>query len=321
MTKQVLFVGIDVSKARLDVAVRPTGERFSVANDQEGIAELAEKLIVLAPSLTVLEATGGLVIAVVSTLAAHKVVLAVLNPRQVRDFAKATGQLAKTDQLDARILAHFADAIRPEPRELPDEQAQQLQAVLVRRRQLIEMLVAEKNRLPLAHARMQPRIKEHIHWLEKELETIDQDLHKQLQASPIWREKEDLLRSVKGIGPIAATTLLAELPELGKLNRKQIAALVGVAPFNRDSGKLKGKRAIWGGRASVRHVLYMATLAASRSNVIIQPFYQHLLKQGKLKKVALVACMRKLLTILNAMMRSGKSWDPSLAKPKTPLTA
>lgn len=320
-TTQQVFVGIDVSKHRLDVAVRPTNERYSVTNDKEGITELVEKLAKLKPTLIVLEATGGLETAVTAALAARGLAVAVVNPRQARDFAKSLGKLAKTDKIDAMVLARFAEAIRPEPRQLPDAQAQLLQATLVRRRQLIEMLVAEKNRLPLTHLSVQGRVKEHITWLETELETIDQDLNGQLRASPAWCEKEDLLRGVKGVGEVTATTLLAELPELGVLNRKQIAALVGVAPFNRDSGKMKGKRAIWGGRATVRNVLYMAALSAARFNPVIRDFYQHLLEQGKLKKVALIACARKLLTILNAMIHSMKPWDPSLAKTKKPATA
>ena len=320
-TQVQVFVGIDVSKHHLDVAVRPTNERSTVTNDTAGIPELVESLAKRKPTLIVLEATGGLETAVTAALAARGLAVAVVNPRQARDFAKSMGKLAKTDKIDAVVLARFAEAIRPEPRQLPDEQAQLLQATLVRRRQLIDMLVAEKNRLPLTHVSMQGRVKEHIAWLVTELKTIDADLNGQLRASPAWREKEDLLLGVKGVGDVTATTLLAELPELGKLNRKQIAALVGVAPFNRDSGKFKGKRAIWGGRATVRHVLYMAALSASQHNPVIREFYQHLLKEGKLKKVALIACARKLLTILNAMLRANKPWDASLAKTKKLATA
>jgi transposase len=315
-----IFVGIDVSKAHLDIAVRPSGERRQVANDSEGIAELVAWLAGLKPTLIVLEATGGLETAVTAALAGAGLSVAVINPRQARDFAKSIGKLAKSDKIDAAMLARFAEAIRPAVRVLPDEQTQQLQAVLVRRRQLIDMLVAEKNRLAMTHATVKPQVKEHIAWLEQALEQIDQELHDLLQASPVWREKEDLLRSVKGVGPVTATTLLAELPELGQLNRKKIAALVGVAPFNCDSGKMHGKRAIWGGRACVRNALYMAALSASRHNPVIQDFYQHLIKAGKLHKVALVACMRKLLTILNAILRSGKPFQPKLAEPKTLAT-
>jgi transposase len=321
MSNPSVFIGIDVSKAHLDIAMRSSGERRQVTNDSSGIAELVAWISSLHPTLIVLEATGGLETAVTAALAAAGLPVAVINPRQARDFAKSIGKLAKTDKIDAAMLARFAEAIRPEVRVLPDEQTQQLQAVLVRRRQLIDMLVAEKNRLPLTHASVKPRVKEHIAWLEQELAQIDQDLHEQLRASPVWREKEDLLRSVKGVGPVTATTLLAELPELGQLNRKKIAALVGVAPFNCDSGKMHGKRAIWGGRACVRNALYMAALSASRHNPVIQEFYNRLIKAGKLHKVALVACMRKLLTILNAILRSGKPFQPKLIEPKAPATA
>jgi len=258
---------------------------------------------------------------VTAALAAAGLAVAVVNPRQARDFAKSVGKLAKTDKIDAGMLAFFGEATRPEPRQLPDEQTQELQGVLVRRRQLMDMLVAEKNRLQMSHPRVRERVNEHIAWLEAELDQIDKDLNQQLRASPLWREKEDLLRSVKGIGPVTATTLLAELPELGHLNRKKIAALVGVAPFNCDSGKMRGKRAIWGGRACVRHALYMAALSATRYNPVIRQFYRHLLDAGKMPKVALVACMRKLLTILNAILRSGTSWQPLLAARKTQLPA
>ncbi len=315
-----VFVGIDVSKAHLDVAVRPSGERWQFDNTLEGMAPLVIQLLPLPPSLIVLEATGGWEVSVTASLAAAGLAVAVVNPRQVRDFAKSLGRLAKTDKIDAMILARFAEAVRPEVRPLPDAQTQALQAVLVRRRQLIEMLVAEKNRLSLTHATMRPRLAEHITWLETELAELDQQLHDQLQASPVWREKEDLLRSVKGVGPVTATTLLAELPELGLLNRKQIAALVGVAPFNCDSGRHQGKRAIWGGRATVRTCLYMAAMSAVQHNVVIKPFYERLMAAGKKKKVALVACMRKLLTILNAMLRSRKPWQPALAAPKNLAT-
>jgi transposase len=238
---QAVFMGIDVSKLHLDIAVRPTNERFQTENTSEGIAQWVTQIQALRPTLVVLEATGGWEIAVTVALAAAEIAVAVVNPRQVRDFAKFLGRLAKTDKIDAVILARFAEAIQPEPRTLPDEQTQQLKAILVRRRQLIEMLVAEKNRLGLTHAMIKPHLQEHIIWLEQEVADIDQDLHQRLRNSPLWREKEDLLRSVKGIGPVTATTLLAELPELGQLNRKQIAALVGVAPFNCDSGNMHGR--------------------------------------------------------------------------------
>jgi transposase len=316
-----VFVGIDISKAHLDIAVRPSGERWQADNTLEGIAPLVEKLLGLAPTLIVLEATGGFEMAVTAALVAAGLPVAVINPRQARDFAKSLGRLAKTDKIDAAILARFAEAIRPEPRSLPDAATQALQATVVRRRQLIEMMVAEKNRLPMTHASIQPRLQEHILWLQAELKELDQDLQDQLRNSPIWREKEQILLSVTGVGPVTTVTLLADLPELGQLNRKQIAALVGVAPFNCDSGKMHGKRAIWGGRACVRTVLYMATLSASRTNPVIKTFYERLIKAGKLPKVALVACMRKLLTILNAMVCSGKPWQPDLAASKVPAIA
>lgn len=320
-TKAEIFVGIDVSKAHLDIALNPTEKQWQVDNTVEGIEQLVEQVKAIKPALIVMEATGGLEMTAASALAAIFQPVAVINPRQARDFAKSLGTLAKTDKIDAAMLARFGAAVRPEPRLMPSEQAQQLQALLVRRRQLIEMLVAEKNRMHLTHRSMQPRLKDHIAWLEEELRQIDEELKNQLHNSPVWREKEDLLRSVPGVGPVTAVTLLAELPELGKLNRKKIAALVGVAPFNYDSGYMRGKRAIWGGRASVRQALYMATLSASKHNPVIRAHYEHLSKMGKPAKVALVACMRKLLTILNAMLHSMKAWEPCLAFSKSSETA
>ena len=271
------YVGIDVSKAHLDIAVRPTDERWQEENNVEGIGKLVEKLTKLHPTLIVLEATGGYETPGACALGAAGMPVAVINPRQARDFAKSLGRLAKTDKIDAMMLARFGKSVRPEVRNLPDQQTLQLQALLVRRRQLIEMLVAEKNRMYTTHRTVRPHLQEHIDWLEKELKQIDQDLHDQLRQSPLWRERrENLLRSVPGVGPVTSTTLLAELPELGQLNRKQIAALVGVAPFNCDSGMMRGKRAIWGGRACVRNTLYMATLSASRFNPIIRAHFLHL---------------------------------------------
>lgn len=318
--KNPVYVGIDVSKAQLDIGVRPTNERWQVENSLEGIEELVKKLVKFAPALIVLEATGGYEMAAAATLAGAGLPVAVVNPRQVRDFAKSLGRLAKTDKIDAHVLARFGEAVRPEPRALPDEQTQQLQALLTRRRQIIEMLVAEKNRMRLAHKGVMAGLTEHIAWLEKRLDELDKDLHDLLKNSPIWREKDDLLRSVPGVGPVLATTLLAELPELGLLNRKKIAALVGVAPFNCDSGKMHGKRAIWGGRASVRAVLYMATLSATRCNPVIRTFYDRLIQAGKEAKVALTACMRKLLTILNTMIHNHTPWKSALASTKTHAT-
>lgn len=317
-----LFIGIDVSKAHLDIAVRPGQLHWQVENTTTGIDELIAKLRPMAPTLIVLEATGGYETACAAGLAAAGFAVAVINPRQARDFAKSLGRLAKTDKVDASDLARFGEALRPEPRPLPDEASRHLQAVLVRRRQIIEILVAEKNRISATQdAAVRIRMQEHITWLEQELEDLDQDLDNQLRNSPLWREKENLLCSVKGVGPVTATTLLAELPELGQLDRRKIAALVGVAPFNRDSGRQRGKRAIWGGRASVRQVLYMATLSASQHNPVIRAFYQRLLQAGKPNKVALVACMRKLLTILNAMIRHGTPWQPQLPASKSVAAA
>ncbi|MNT00024.1 Transposase [compost metagenome] len=308
MDQSGIVVGIDVSKARLDVALRPSGETWSVSNDEPGIASLVERLAPLEVSLVILEATGGQQDAAAAALAAAQLPLAVVNPRQVRDFAKAMGKLAKTDVIDASVLAHFGQAIRPEPRALPDEAASELAATLARRRQLVEMLVMEKNRLCVASKKQRPSLEAHIRYLNLELKDLDKDIHGTLRSSPVWRAKDDLLRAVPGIGPTTSATLLAELPELGTLNRKQIAALVGIAPFNRDSGTLRGKRVVWGGRASVRTVLYMATLSAIRCNAVVKEFYERLCKAGKPKKVALIACARKLLVILNAMLRDNQPW-------------
>lgn len=307
MTNAQIFVGIDVSKAQLDVALRPEG-RFSASNDEAGFAQILKRLKAAPPTLVVLEATGGLEIPITGILAAAGVPVVVVNPRQVRDFAKATGRLAKTDALDAQTLAHFAEVLRPALRPLPDEQTQALAAILARRRQLVEMLTAEKNRLSSAHTPVRTSLRTHIAWLERELRHTDRDLAHAIRESPVWREKDDLLQSVPGIGPVGTSTLLANLPELGTLTGKQIAALVGVAPLNRDSGTWRGKRTVWGGRAQVRAVLYMAALVATRFNPVIRAFYQRLCAAGKAKKVALTACMRKLLIILNAMMKHRTRW-------------
>jgi transposase len=308
------FVGIDVSKTHLDVCVRPSGEAFHVSNDDAGIAELAAKLVALAPTLVVLEATGGYEAPVVAALAVAGVPLAVINPRQARDFAKSTGKLAKTDVLDAAVLAHFAEAVRPEPRPLDDQQSQDLQAMLVRRRQLLDMLTAETNRMHTCRPTLRKSIYEHVAWLRRQLKDVDRDLDGRLRETPIWREKDDLLRSVPGVGPVLSRTLIAQLPELGTLDRKQIAALVGVAPLNRDSGAMRGRRAIWGGRAAVRGPLYMAAMVATKHNPIIRATYERLVAAGKAKRVALVACMRKLLVMLNAMLRDRRPWLPPLAQ-------
>lgn len=308
-----VFVGIDVSKAALDVAARPTGEAWRVANDPDGIDALVARIAGLAPALVVLEATGPYGAPCVAALAAAGVPVAVVNPRQVRDFAKATGRLAKTDALDAAVLALFAERVRPEPRPLPDAESEALAAILARRRQLITMLVAEKNRAHVAAPAVKKGVAKHVRWLERELSGVDGDLAEAIRESPVWRAKEDLLRGVPGVGPVLATTLLADLPELGSLDRREIAALVGVAPINRDSGTLRGQRSVWGGRATVRTALYMAALAAVRSNPPIKALYERLLEKGKPKKVALVACARKLLVTCNAVLRDGQAWDVSRA--------
>jgi transposase len=310
-----VFVGIDVSKHRLDVHIRPSGEAFSVDNDSKGHANLVEKLAGIAPTLVVLEATGGYQSAVAAELAAARLAVAVVNPRQVRDFAKATGRLAKTDGIDAAVLARFAEAVRPEPRPLPDELTVELQALVVRRRQLIDMRTAETNRLDTCRVEAVRRnIQKMINMLTKQIDKVDDDIDTTIRKSPAWREREDLLSSVRGVGPTTARTMLTQLPELGRLNRREIAALVGVAPFNNDSGKRRGVRSIRGGRAEVRSVLYMATVTAVRCNEQIRNVYLRLLAAGKKPKVAIIACARKLLTILNAMMRTNQRWSPDAQK-------
>ncbi len=306
------FVGIDISKDSLDIATRPIGASWTVDHDARGVATLLDHLQALCPTLIVLEATGGLEVFLTAELAAAGLPVVVVNPRQVRDFAKATGKLAKTDQIDAKVLAHFAEAVRPPPRPLPDASTQALSALITRRRQIVQMLVAEKNRLGSAPKPVRTDIQKHILWLERQLARLDEDLTNTIRQSPIWREKEDLLQSAPGIGPVISRTLLADLPELGTLNGKQIAALVGVAPLNHDSGKGRGKRITWGGRASVRCALYMSTLTAVRYNPVIKAFYERLQEVGKPKKVALTACMRKLLIILNAMLKHRTPWQTHL---------
>lgn len=310
-----LFVGIDVSKAVLDCAVAPTGEAWSVANSTEGMQQLVRKLGEILPKLIVLEATGGLERRAVAALAGASLPVVAVNPRQVRDFAKATGQLAKTDAIDAAVLALFADRIRPQARALRDEETQELEALVVRRRQLVDMLTAEKNRLIAAppSKRVRTAIGKTIKWLQKQLEEIDCDLDNAVKGSPIWREKDDLLQSVPGVGKVLSRTLLSLVPELGTLGKKQLAALVGVAPLNWDSGKQRGRRCVWGGRAHVRAVLYMGALVAARFNPVIRAFHARLIAAGKLPKVALVACMRKLLTILNAIVRDRTPWTREIA--------
>ena len=313
MEGEARFVGIDVSKAQLDVTVRPTGKRWVLPYDETGIEGLIPQIVDLEPALVLLEATGGLELPLVAALAAAALPVVVVNPRQVRDFVRATGTLAKTDTLDAGVLAHFADAVRPDVRPLKDAETQALNSLTARRCQVMTMLVSEKNRLGTAVGAVSPRavsprIEAHIAWLEQELSDLDKGLRQTLRQSPVWREKDDLLRTVPGVGPQLSLTLLAHLPELSTLDRKQIAALVGVAPYNRDRGTRRGKRAVWGGRSRVRAVLYMGALVASRHNPAIRDFYQRLLAAGKPKKVALVASMRKLLVTLNPMLKHGYPW-------------
>ena len=305
------YIGVDVAKARLEFACRPSGETGAVPNDEGGIGALVDRCQTLAATLIVCEATGGYEAALVAALATVGLPVVVTNPRQVRDFAKATGQLAKTDAIDAQVLALFAERVRPAPRPLPDEAVEALDALLTRRRQLVEMLTAERNRLLVARPAVRRDLQQHIRFLERRLREADDDLHTAVKASPLWRVKDDLLQSVPGIGQVVSLTLLAELPELGRLSHKEIAALVGVAPLARDSGTLRGKRLVYGGRAPVRAVLYMAALVASKCNPVIRAFYQRLRAAGKPAKVALTACMRKLLVILNAMARSGTPWNPT----------
>lgn len=314
MKDSLIFVGIDVSKAQLDVETRPTGEKESVANDKAGIKALVKRLVKLQPTLIVLEATGGYERQVAQAVVRGELPVVVVNPRQVRDFAKATGQLAKSDSIDAGVLAHFGEAVRPQLRSLPDEVTLELRALTARRRQVIEMIVAETNRLTMTSKAVGKRIDAHIRWLEQELERADQDLDRSIQQSPIWKENQELLLSTPSMGPVTSRTLIAELPELGTLDRKQISALAGLAPFTRDSGTLKGRRTIWGGRAPVRNALYMAALVATRRNSVIRVFYKRLRANGKLFKVALVACMRKLLTILNSMIKHKTRWSETFLK-------
>jgi transposase len=305
------FVGIDVSKDTLDIAVLPSGERWQTPHDEASFPLLVDRLLSVTPQLILVESTGGLQSLLVAALAQAGLIVRVVNPRQVRDFAKATGQLAKTDAIDAYVLALFAQRVPLEPRPLPDEDSQALSALVSRRRQLIEMRTMEKNRMGRAPKGVRKNIQRHIDWLSKEIALVEGDLEEFLRSSPLWQQKEDLLRGVPGIGNTLALTLIANLPELGALGRKQVAKLVGVAPFNRDSGSHRGKRSIGGGRPHVRATLYMAALVGVRHNPVLKAFYHRLLSLGKPKKVALVACMRKLLTILNAMLKHKTPWHPS----------
>jgi transposase len=303
------FVGVDVAKDKLDVHVRPSDEAFVVSRDHKGLAELVEKLRDLAPSLVLLEATGGFERMVATALAGAQLPLVVINPRQIRDFARASGRLAKTDAIDAEVIARFAEAIRPEPRPVPDAQAQALDEMIGRRRQIIDMIVAEtaRKRSTLSR-RIASEIDRHLVYLNKLLEELDRDLDQAIRSSPAWRETEDLITSVPGVAKRTARTLIAELPELGRLSRRQIASLVGVAPINRDSGKMRGKRVIKGGRGQVRSALYMAAVSAARCNPALKPVYQRLRAAGKPAKLALIAIARRLLVILNAIVRDQTPW-------------
>lgn len=310
MNEKREVAGIDVSKAQLDVTLLHAQEELQFGNDTAGIEQLVKHLKTLDIDLVVTEATGGYETAVATALAAAGLRVAVVNPRQVRDFAKATGRLAKTDRIDARLIAAFGEAIKPQIRPLADEETRELDGLLVRRTQLVAMKVQESNRLSLAPSAMRKGIKKHIAWLEQEIDRLDIDLTAALRKSPAWRAKDELLQSFKGIGPLSSGTLMVGLPELGQLDRRAIAALVGLAPFNNDSGKMRGRRSIYGGRSRVRTMLYMATTSAIRFNPVVREFYQRLTARGKPHKVAMVACMRKMLTILNAMVRQSTPWTP-----------
>jgi transposase len=305
------YVGLDIAKAHVDLAVYPSGPAQRFPHEDAGLQALVAAIQPLAPTLIVLEATGGYETDVATAVAVAGLPLAVVNPRQVRDFAKAIGRLAKTDALDAAVLALFAARVQPEPRPLPDAAQQDLAALVARRRQLVEMLTAERHRLRVARGRIQHDVQVHIHFLEQRLKETNTDLHTTLRESPVWRAQEQLLASVPGIGPTTAATLIADLPELGRLTHRQMAALVGVAPLNRDSGTRQGRRVTWGGRATVRAPLFMATRVATRHNPVIRAFYRRLCAAGKPPKVALIAAMHKLLTILNAMVKANRPWQPA----------
>ena len=304
------YIGVDVAASELVVGVLPTGEVWQVANDPGGISELKDRVVELSPVLIVLEASGGYEAEVAGELTDAGMPVVVINPRQTREFARSTGRLAKTDTIDALALARFGQAVKPEVRPLPKKSEKELRALVDRRRQIVGMITAERNRLPKATVYVRRQIERHIAWLQMQQDDLGRDLDQLIKSSPIWRARDDLLRSVPGIGPVASSVLLVGLPELGRLNRKEIASLAGVAPHNRDSGRFRGKRSVWGGRAHVRSALYMATLVACRYNPVIRAFYRRLCGAGKPKKVALVASMRKLLTILNVMVRDQSSWDP-----------
>ncbi|MAF52021.1 MAG: IS110 family transposase [Kiritimatiellia bacterium] len=316
MSEQV-HVGIDVSSTDLVMAMIPGGELVQYSNDADGIAALVEHAVSVDPTSVVLEATGGYEMLAATELQLAELPVSLVNPRQVRNFARATGRLAKTDAIDARVLAQFGEAIEPPVRTLPDEETRELRALVDRRRQLSGMLKSEQNRLRSASKRVRPQIQAHIRWLKDQMKDLDDDIGKMIRSSPMWRAQDDLLRTVPGVGPVLSSMLLTHLPELGRLNRGEVAALVGVAPLNRDSGAYRGTRSIWGGRPAIRAALYMAALSATKHNVVIKAFYQRLRAAGKPAKVALTACMRKLLLILNVMVKRNITWGP----PNMPATA
>lgn len=308
------FVGIDVSKNSLDIRIDSTGESLHVVYDEAGVSDLCKRLVALAPTLIVMEATGGLETRLATELAARGLPVAVINPRQARDFAKATGELAKTDQVDAAILAAFARAIRPAIRPLKDAGTRELGDLVSRRRQLVDMRVQETLRLGSAASKaMQKNLKKHIVWLDKQISSLEDDLTKHLRNSDVWRAKDDLLRDIPGVGAVTTTSVLAKCPELGNLNRREIAKLAGIAPLANDSGKHRGRRFVWGGRADLRAVLYMAAISAMRCNPVIKTFAERLKTAGKPAKVVIVACMRKLLTIMNSMLKNNTPWNPQNA--------
>lgn len=313
--KTQVFVGIDVGKDVLYVAIRPFDEALEFRNQEDSIADLVKRLRSLEPTLVVMEATAGYETPVAVALYRAGMSVVISNPRLIRSFARATGRLAKTDKIDAGVIAHFAEVIRPEPRRLDEPHEERLAQLVARRKQLIQMIVMEKNRVKRWGPEMQKGIQKHVDWLSKELERIDKKLAVFIKSSPLWRAKDELLQSVPGIGKVASYAIMSDLPELGKLNRKQIASLVGVAPMNRDSGNYKGRRSIWGGRAQIRSILFMVAVVASRCNPVIRLFYERLCKAGKPKKVALTACIRRLLAILNTMMRNGTRWGEFKPKP------
>ena len=303
-------VGIDVSKATLDLSLYPSGKSWQAEHSPAGMSALAEELVALEPAVVVVEATGGLEVALAVALGSAGLPVTVVNPRHVRDFARATGRLAKTDKLDAQVLAQFGAMVQPPVRPLPEAARRELRALVTRRQQLLVMITAEKNRMRRTTPGVRHRIEVNVRWLQAQLKELDRDQGDFLRSSPLWQEEAKLLRSVPGVGPIVTATLITRLPELGSLNRKEVAALVGVAPFNRDSGTLRGKRTVWGGRAPLRTTLYMATLVATRHNPVLRDFYQRLCAAGKPKKVALTACLRKLLVILNSMVKHRRTWNP-----------